>query len=524
MITPLLRQDFINAYNITNRFQQDPNKVLYQISETTILPEPENLSDTESDTSEEDIHQFHILLLPVYNILNNPVPALPIVNNMAQPNQQDFQQLRAAITTLAQALPNTNNDLARNTQTINNPPHREGRVAELPYFYEGNQDPVVWLEDFTRACNANGIANGRKLKVVLAYLRGAASTWWNANQALPNNNQNRITAWTIALQELYRRVETNAFIYPEAIKAWKFVNGLLPDLYITVKPYNDQTWNGTTSGQTLQSSNRPNQYICYASGKPRHVRKCTRQMTISSNLTLLEAYPATRTTRSKARLDPTAGIVRDKPTEEETILRTVQGLSKVKQPTKTTETKKVGPKKIIKKKPAVVAPIYKMVEPYTLQQFFDQKAYITNGQLLVMNPKFGLTIAKQLRKLVVRTKDNEKNSIKKNDEMPDDKNTPEVDDLIQVANTARPNADQTSALYYEASIKHIKFLLIVDSGSAGSIISLSLLRDLDMKITKASKTVMSEMIGSVKPKPFWTTTKLNDHRMERSSFRGHYQM
>ncbi|GES92558.1 hypothetical protein GLOIN_2v1448689 [Rhizophagus clarus] len=279
-----------------------------------------------------------------------------------------------------------------------------------------------------------------------------------------------------------------------------------------------------TSGQTLQSSNRPNQYICYASGKPRHVRKCTRQMTISSNLTLLEAYPATRTTRSKARLDPTAGIVRDKPTEEETILRTVQGLSKVKQPTKTTETKKVGPKKIIKKKPAVVAPIYKMVEPYTLQQFFDQKAYITNGQLLVMNPKFGLTIAKQLRKLVVRTKDNEKNSIKKNDEMPDDKNTPEVDDLIQVANTARPNADQTSALYYEASIKHIKFLLIVDSGSAGSIISLSLLRDLDMKITKASKTVMSEMIGSVKPKPFWTTTKLNDHRMERSSFRGHYQM
>jgi hypothetical protein len=38
-------------------------------------------------------------------------------------------------------------------------------------------------------------------------------------------------------------VETNAFVYPEAIKARKFVNGLLPDLYITVKPHNDQTWN-----------------------------------------------------------------------------------------------------------------------------------------------------------------------------------------------------------------------------------------------------------------------------------------
>jgi hypothetical protein len=126
------------------------------------------------------------------------------------------------------------------------------------------------------------------LEVVPAYLKGAASTWWNANQALPNNAPNKIVAWTgnnnntdfiqnfptafrtqtlieiwtteleqkrqqpeeyvntyaAALQELYRRVETNAFVYPEAIKARKFVNGLLPDLYVTVKPHNDQTWNG----------------------------------------------------------------------------------------------------------------------------------------------------------------------------------------------------------------------------------------------------------------------------------------
>ncbi|GET03433.1 retroviral-like aspartic protease 1 [Rhizophagus clarus] len=131
-----------------------------------------------------------------------------------------------------------------------------------------------------------------------------------------------------------------------------------------------------------------------------------------------------------------------------------------------------------------------MIEPYTPQQFFDQKANITNGQLLAMNPKFSLTIAKQLRKPVVRIKDSKKNSIKKSDEVPDDKNTPEVGDLIQVANTARPNADQTSALYCKASIKHIKFLLIVDSESAGNIIYLSLLKDLNMEITKASKTVI----------------------------------
>ena len=46
----LLRQDFINAYNITNGFEQDPNEVLYQISETAASPEPE----TPSETSEED--------------------------------------------------------------------------------------------------------------------------------------------------------------------------------------------------------------------------------------------------------------------------------------------------------------------------------------------------------------------------------------------------------------------------------------------------------------------------------------
>ena len=285
----LLRQDFINAYNITNGFQQDPNEVLYQVSETAASPEPDNISDTSSVSSEEDLLQLHIPLPPVYNTPNNPIAGpLVLANNMAQPNQQDFQQLRAAIAALIQALPNTNNALTGNTQAITNPPRREGKVAELPCFYGGNQDPVAWLEDFTRACNANGIQNARKLEVVPAYLKGAASTWWNANQALNNGNQNRIVAWTgnnnntdfilnfpnafrtqtlveiwtteleqrrqqpgedvntyaAALQELYRRVETNAFAYPEAIKARKFVNGLLPDLYVTVKPHNDQTWNG----------------------------------------------------------------------------------------------------------------------------------------------------------------------------------------------------------------------------------------------------------------------------------------
>jgi hypothetical protein len=78
---------------------------------------------------------------------------------------------------------------------------------------------------------------------------------------------------------------------------------------------------------------------------------------------------------------------------------------------------------------------------------------------------------------------------------------------MQVANTAGPNDDRTSALYCEASIKHIKFPLIVDSRSAGSIISLSLLKDLDMEITKASKTVMVNVNGE-RRRPLGAVTNL----------------
>ncbi|PKB95328.1 hypothetical protein RhiirA5_436915 [Rhizophagus irregularis] len=407
-----------------------------------------------------------------------------------------------------------------------------------------------------------------------------------------------VNTYAAALQKLYRRVKTNAFAYPEVIKARKFVNGLLPDPYVTVKPHNDQTWNsavnrakayelthrdqgaisaylnkftpmtttdhtgdllkaiqdlskqvqsigngyrGYRNNNSFRNANqqqmvqttqgRPNQVICYSCGELGHIsRTCPnrnnvaghitiagpigaarkyrrpafklggvpqegkriRQTTIPSNLTLLETYPATRTTQSKSRFDLTTGTIKDIPLEEETIVQTIQNSGKAKQPIRSTEAKKVELKKAVKKKPAVVAPIYKMVEPYTPQQFFDQKADITNGQLLAMNPKFSLTVAKQLRNPVVRTKTEEqdKKLVKKDDEIPNNGNVSEVEDLMQVANTAEPNDDRTLALYCEASIKHIKFLLIVDSGSAGSIISLSLLKDLDMEIMKASKTIM----------------------------------
>ena len=102
--------------------------------------------DTEEEIESEEDFQNQI-----QPILPNSAPG-----NMAA-QQADIQALRTAIQTLTQALPRTNLALTANTQAIGNPLKRKGKVAELPSFYGGNQDPVAWIEDFTCACNANGI-------------------------------------------------------------------------------------------------------------------------------------------------------------------------------------------------------------------------------------------------------------------------------------------------------------------------------------------------------------------------------
>ena len=311
-----LQQEVWNVFNLTDGFYIDHYQL--DFSETTTTPEEyqENLL---SDSSEE--HNYStpegteyseeeplLWLPPAFDIFsedlnlellfqqpaqphqNQPLVQQPIAqpNPMAQPQQADFQNLTAALAALQNALPNTNQALAANTNAVNNPPRRAGRIADLPHFYGGDQDPISWMEDFTRACDANGITDAHKLNVVPAYLKGAASTWWTTNQALNAGHANRIAVWTgaannntefthnfpgafqtqtlteiwnteldqrkqrpgedvntyaAALLELYRRVENaNGFQYPEGLKARKFVNGLSPDLYVTVKPHNDNTW------------------------------------------------------------------------------------------------------------------------------------------------------------------------------------------------------------------------------------------------------------------------------------------
>jgi hypothetical protein len=178
------------------------------------------------------------------------------------------------------------------------------------------------------------------------------------------------------------------------------------------------------------------------------------------------------------------GTNKEKQTEDETITRSIR------QKQKENGKSKVKKMNTVKKKIPTLAPVERMVEPYTPQQLFDQPADISVGQLLAMNPKLRMATNKLLRKPIVRKKD-ETQEIKPVDE----KEKMEVVEDLLAANLSRPNDDKTSALYCEASIKHIRFPLIVDSGSAGSIISLTLLKDLDMEITQASKTIMVNVNG-----------------------------
>ncbi|CAI2173924.1 6122_t:CDS:1 [Funneliformis geosporum] len=127
-----------------------------------------------------------------------------------------------------------------------------------------------------------------------------------------------------------------------------------------------------------------------------------------------------------------------------------------------------------------------MINLYTSQQFFDQPSSITNGQLIAMNPKFRQAILKAIRKPIAK-------------KLKDPIIVKEKNEDVEL-NYASRSEKKAMALYCDAYIKNVKILLIIDSSSTGCIISLKLLKDLDMEITEASKTIMVN-VNSEKRRP-----------------------
>lgn len=212
---------------------------------------------------------------------------------MAAVNQADIQALTGAVQALTGAFagPNWNavNNSITNLQAAVNANNnalnfRGSQAAHVPVFHGGNQDPITWLNEFNLVCAANGWNDARKLQIVPAYLKGATSVWWqmiglgnpinawNNNAAQANSfihqfeqrfrTPSLVEMWSTELdqrqqgvnetvdqyassiQELYQRVNTAAFAFPDPVQARKFISGLQPELYMAVKPFGDQTLQG----------------------------------------------------------------------------------------------------------------------------------------------------------------------------------------------------------------------------------------------------------------------------------------
>ncbi|CAG8712301.1 4849_t:CDS:2, partial [Gigaspora rosea] len=95
----------------------------------------------------------------------------------------------------------------------------------------GDQDPMTWLDEVEKAFAANLVNDDRKIAVIVPHLKGAAATWWSTSQRQiqPINVKQQVNedvdTYHSAVQELLRRIETGAQLYPDTAKAQLFLNG-----------------------------------------------------------------------------------------------------------------------------------------------------------------------------------------------------------------------------------------------------------------------------------------------------------
>jgi hypothetical protein len=258
--------------------EPDNEEILSENEHTVYLRE----SESETEETDEDLPNTEHIPLP------NPIFNLANFNNMAA-QAADIQALTNAVQALTGQFGAPNWVNVQNAVTALNASVTAGnnaianrgyQSAQIPAFHGGNQDPVAWLRDFNLASTANGWNAARKLQVVPAYLKGSVATWYQITNAATNfvawdgaNNatdfsftflqryrtpamvemweteldqrqqqpSETVDQYASAIQDLYQRINTAAFQYPDNVQARKFVSGLQPELYMAVKPFADQT-------------------------------------------------------------------------------------------------------------------------------------------------------------------------------------------------------------------------------------------------------------------------------------------
>ncbi|CAG8590985.1 9461_t:CDS:2, partial [Diversispora eburnea] len=78
----------------------------------------------------------------------------------------------------------------------------------IPYsdFFDGDQDPITWIEEIEKTFDANMISQDKKITVITSRLR----------------------------EELFKKVETRGHAYSDSTKTQIFVNGLCPEYCIHI--------------------------------------------------------------------------------------------------------------------------------------------------------------------------------------------------------------------------------------------------------------------------------------------------
>ncbi|CAB5196283.1 unnamed protein product [Rhizophagus irregularis] len=91
---------------------------------------------------------------------------------------------------------------------------RKSRLVDFPVFKGGNQDPVGWIEAFSRACVANRVSEERAIVLVASYLKGTALTWYNRQNIIFWENDN-------SPQQSFTHLFKDHFCNPFRISQWK---------------------------------------------------------------------------------------------------------------------------------------------------------------------------------------------------------------------------------------------------------------------------------------------------------------
>ncbi|CAB5202718.1 unnamed protein product [Rhizophagus irregularis] len=91
---------------------------------------------------------------------------------------------------------------------------KESRLVNFPVFKGGNQEPIEWIEAFSRACVANRDSQERAIVLVASYLKGIALTWYNRQNITFWENDNNP-------QRSFTHLFKDHFCNPFRISQWK---------------------------------------------------------------------------------------------------------------------------------------------------------------------------------------------------------------------------------------------------------------------------------------------------------------